>query len=287
MTAAQHLGYSPEAKLLIVHADDLGMTHAVNAASIRAMEEGSVNSGSVMVPCPWFGEIARYARSHTGIDWGLHLTLNSEWDHYRWGPVSDVCSVRSLVDADGYLHAGQGAAARMATDEVELEIRRQIERARAFGIAPTHLDSHMGMLYTSTPLFETFLKVARDEGLPVMVAREWLAEAPHLAAAVRPGDLLIDWVTQAQPWVPPDRWREFYAAALRCLRPGITEILVHVGYDNDELSAAIGSSGHWAAQWRQRDFDFFTGEECRRLLEENAVQLVTWRELAARAPRRG
>src|SRR5918993_3226454 len=129
-TLAERLGYPKDAKLLIVHADDLGMTHSVNAATIKAFETGLVNSGSIMVPCPWLSEIATYARANPQADLGLHLTLTSEWTSYRWGPVTPKDRVKSLLDKDGYLYLTESeAASKIDPKEVELEIRAQIERA--------------------------------------------------------------------------------------------------------------------------------------------------------------
>jgi len=128
--------------------DDLGMARSVNAATIKAFESGLVSSGSIMVPCPWLPEIATYARQHPEADLGLHLTLTSEWAPYRWGPVLSKDRVASLLDNSGYFYLTESeAASRANAQEVEAEIRAQIERARSFGIQPTHLDSHMGTLY--------------------------------------------------------------------------------------------------------------------------------------------
>src|SRR4030095_9100751 len=134
-TIAERLCYPRDAKLLIVHADDLGMAHSVNVATIKALETGLVNSGSIMIPCPWLSEIAAYARTNPQADLGLHLTLTSEWTSFRWGPVSSRDRVSSLLDKDGYfLLLGTDAASHAAPKQVEMEITTQIERARALGI---------------------------------------------------------------------------------------------------------------------------------------------------------
>ena len=182
-TIAERLGYPRDAKLLIVHADDLGMAHSVNLATIKALETGLVNSGSIMIPCPWLPEIAAYARANPQADLGLHLTLTSEWTTFRWGPVSPKDRVASLLDKDGYFYLTESdAAAHADPKQVELEITAQIERARALGIQPTHLDSHMGTLYQNKALFEVFLRVARSQKLPVRVAKAWSARADYLSS---------------------------------------------------------------------------------------------------------
>ncbi|MCI0485725.1 MAG: polysaccharide deacetylase family protein [Blastocatellia bacterium] len=279
-TLAERLGYSPRAKLLIVHADDLGMARSVNAASIKAFETGLVNSGSIMVPCPWFPEIASYARSHPEADLGLHLTLTSEWTSYRWGPVLSKGNAASLLDREGYFHLTETEAAKhMDAREAEAEIRAQIERARAFGIRPTHLDSHMGTLYQNRTLLETLLRVARDYKLPVRLSREWFTRIPYLPSMLEPNDICIDHVISIGPDVPPEGWGAFYADAIKSIRPGVTEMIIHLAYDDEEMRAATVNHPDWGAGWRQRDFDFFTNDSLRRLLKENDIKLITWREI--------
>src|SRR5215208_5725507 len=215
-TIAERLGYPPDAKLLIVHADDLGMAHSVNAATIKAFESGLVSSGSIMAPCPWLSEIAGYARANPQADLGLHLTLTSEWTSFRWGPVTPKDRVTSLLDKDGYFYLLETEAAVHANPkEVELEITSQIERARALGIQPTHLDSHMGTLYQNKALFEVFLRVARAQKLPVRIARTWFARADFLPSTLNPDDVYIDRVLDINPAVSPQDWAKFYSDALR------------------------------------------------------------------------
>ena len=279
-TLLGRLGYPPDAKLLIVHADDLGMAHSVNAASIKAFETGLVNSGSIMVPCPWLPEIASYARSHPEADLGLHLTLTSEWSSFRWGPVLSKDRVPSLFARDGYLHPTESDAAKYVdAGQAEAEIRAQIERARSFGIQPTHLDSHMGTLYQNEALFRAFLRVSREYKLPVRMSRDWLARAPFIPSSLVANDIVIDRIIEIGPGVKPGGWTAFYSQAVKSIQPGVTEMVAHLAYDDAEMRAVTVNHPDWGSGWRQRDFDFFTGPEFRRLLKENNIKLITWREI--------
>jgi predicted glycoside hydrolase/deacetylase ChbG (UPF0249 family) len=270
-------------KLLIVHADDLGMAHSVNAASIAAFGTGLVNSASIMVPCPWFPEAAAWAREHPQADIGLHLTLTSEWSGFRWGPVLPKSQVPSLLDNNGYFFATEEeAVSHIDPREAEAEIRAQIARAREFGIKPTHLDSHMGTLYQNRALFEVLMRVAREEHLPARISRA-LVHEPFRAAVLEPDDIIIDHVISISP---EDQTVRFYTEQLKKLEPGVTEVVIHLAHDDDEMRAISANHPHWGAAWRQRDLDFFTSDEFRGLLRQNNIRLTTWREVAAIAAAR-
>jgi hypothetical protein len=282
----ERLGYPADAKLLIVHADDVGMTHAVNAATIRALESGLVSSASIMVPCPWFPEIADYAKSHPGVDFGLHLTLTSERIYYRWGPVASKSKVPSLVDENGYFHHDWTAATHIDAKEVELELRAQIDRALAMGIHPTHLDSHQYRLFQNgKELFEALLRVSHDYKLPVFLVRDWFADHPYLQSSLGPTDMVIDHTVTIEPGVSVEKRGNFYEDALKNLQPGVTEFVIHLAFADDEMKAATRERDTWGAAWRQRDFDFFTSQEFRELLQKQNIKLITWRELARAAVR--
>ena len=279
----ERLGYPPDAKLLIVHADDLGMAHSINRASIKGLESGLVSSASIMIPCPWLPEIAAYARANPHADLGLHLTLTSEWKLYRWGPVLPKERVPSLLDSSGYLYPTETeAAAHINPKEAEAEIRAQIARAKALGIQPTHLDSHMGTLYQTQALFERFFRVARDNKLLVRVSKEWLASTPFLPALLGPDDVVMNTIISIEPSVPAAGWSKFYTDAVKNLQPGISEMIVHLAYDDGEMRGLAVDHPDWGSEWRQRDFEFVTSEGFRKLLQENNVKLVTWREVSKR-----
>ncbi len=279
-TLVERLGYPRDAKLLIVHADDLGAAHSINSASIKALESGLVSSASIMVPCSWLPEIAAYARAHPEVDFGVHLTLTSEWTLYRWGPVLGKGRVPSLLDPNGYLYPLESeAAAHMDVREVEAEIRAQIARARALGIQPTHLDSHMGTLYQSKALFETLLRVARENKLPFRVSQEWFSGAPFMPSLLGPDDVVLDRTISIEPSVAPDDWSRFYTNEIKNLRPGVTDMIVHLAFADEEMKGISFGHPNWGAEWRQRDFDFVTSDAFRRLLKDNNVKLITWREI--------
>lgn len=171
-TVAERMGYPADAKLLILHADDLGLAHSVNAASLDALGSGAVSSASIMMTTPWITEVAAWAKTHPDADLGIHLTLTSEWHTYRWGSVAPKDSVASLVDSAGFLPSDvPPVATRAKQAEVEREIRAQIDRAVALGIHPTHIDSHMGALFSTPELIATYVRVARDYHLPFLGLR--------------------------------------------------------------------------------------------------------------------
>jgi predicted glycoside hydrolase/deacetylase ChbG (UPF0249 family) len=280
-TLAERLGYPPDTRLVIIHADDLGETHAVNAAAIKALEKGTINSASLMVACPWFPEMADYAKSHPDADFGLHLTMTSERVYYRWGPVASRDKVPSLVDENGYFHHDWEHNQHADPREVEIELRAQIERALAMGVHPTHLDSHQyRLIFSGKDIFDTVLRIAHEYKLPLFVARDWFANYPYLEKGLGAKDVVIDHEVTISPSVTPGKWNDFYLDALKNLKPGVTAFIIHPGLDDEELRAATRERATWGAAWRQRDYDFFTSDQFREVLKQQNIKVITWREIA-------
>jgi len=280
-------GYPPDAKLLIIHVDDVGMCHAANEATIKALEKGIVTCGSIMVPCPWFLEIAEYCREHPQADLGIHVTLTSEWSHYRWYPVSSIDKVPGLVDEEGYLWRSVEDVVKHATpEEVETEIRAQVQRAIDFGIKPTHIDTHMGTVYASPEFFKAYCQVAREFGIPPMiispeseVARQRMKSDPAMAPffemfkTLASGFPMLDNLATGVESAELERRREEYKEIIRNLKPGVTQIIVHLGLDHPEIHAITSS---WLA--RYNDFRIFTDPEMKQFIEEQGVKLIGWRD---------
>jgi predicted glycoside hydrolase/deacetylase ChbG (UPF0249 family) len=281
-TLQEKLGYPKYTKLLILHADDLGMSHSENAATIYAMEKGSVNSASIMVPCPWFSEIAAYARAHAAADLGLHLTLNSEWNFLKWGPITSRSEVPGLVNENGFFFSSTDSVQKSGTpSEVEKELRAQIEKAKRFGVDVTHLDSHMGALFDRPDYLKVLIKLGREYKVPVMLSKRGFLGAfnVNLDSLVTEKDVLLDMIYTASPEDYKKGMENYYTNIFKSLQPGVSIVIFHTAYDNDELKAATINFTNWGAAWRQADFNFFTSDNCKRLLKEQNIQLITWREI--------
>ncbi|MFN8580888.1 MAG: polysaccharide deacetylase family protein [Gemmatimonadaceae bacterium] len=277
-TIAERLGHPANAKLLIIHADDLGVAHSVDTASLDALETGAVSSASIMMPTPWVTEVASYATAHPQADLGLHLTLTSEWETYKWGSVASRESVTSLLDSTGVFPSDvPPVVTRAHPAEVERELRAQVDRALALGIRPTHLDSHMGTLFASGEFMASYIKVAHDYRLPFLMPRG----APGMPTPpVGPDDILVDAVVMADGDVPRGRWMQFYLDAIANLKPGLTEMIVHLGHDDAELQAVMVNHEPYGSAWRQQDYDVVRSPEFKKAIKDNQVIVVTWRELA-------
>jgi chitin disaccharide deacetylase len=286
-TLAERLGFSPDARVAIIHADDVGMTHSHNLGFFEVSETGSVTSGSVMVPGPWFPEVVEWARGREGVDLGVHLCLNSEYSGLRWRPLSGS-RVPSLMDREGYFLASPAEALeRVDPEEVRIELRAQIDRAQDAGIDVTHLDAHMGTVMMQ-PLFPVYLSLGREYHLPLFFprpSRALLEEVGRadmigsldtvLAEFDSSGVLMVDHVELRSLSFDPDRAEEHYRQVFSELRPGVTHLLLHPATGDEELRAILPDA------WRLREAErrVFARPEMRRWLDEAGIRRIGYRPL--------
>jgi len=168
-TYAEKLGWPKGARVLILHVDDAGMSHDSNEGAEMAIGQGVATSTSIMMPCPWVSDFKKYLDKNPNTDAGLHLTLTSEWNNYRWGPLAGKQAVPGLVDKEGCFPAAVvGVYFSAKPEEIDKEIRAQLDRALSMGIKPTHLDSHMGTLFAKDSFLEKYLKLGIEKQIPVM-----------------------------------------------------------------------------------------------------------------------
>jgi predicted glycoside hydrolase/deacetylase ChbG (UPF0249 family) len=282
---AQRLGYSATDKLLIIHADDVGMCHSVNVASFDAMEHGVVTCGSIMMPCPWVLEAADYCRKHREADLGLHLTLTSEWHFYRWRPITPQDAAPGLIDEEGYMwHEVPGVMMHASAAEVEKEVKAQIERAEMYDMKPTHVDSHMGTLFMGKYV-AGYARQAKAHNLICMMpkpTKEMIAIGKVMGSDVvkvfnelKPqGYVFLDRLVQGIDGHGLEARRKAYYDVFRSLKPGVTEIIVHLGGNDEEARHIMGS---W--ENRYNDYLIMKDPQTKQLLDQLGIKRIGYREL--------
>jgi predicted glycoside hydrolase/deacetylase ChbG (UPF0249 family) len=280
---AQQLGYDADARLLIVHADDIGLSQAVNDATLKAFSSGGVSSGSMMVPCPWFNDFAHAYQSYPGLDVGIHITLTSEWDYYKFGGVLPATEIPSLVNEQGYFYPTTEEVGMHADPrEAELEIRAQIDRAIAAGIKPTHLDTHMGSVLATPELIQIYFKLGMEYGIPVFVPRMLLLGVPEdQSELIKQEFVLVDQYFMLNLEGPDASWEEAYGEILDQVGPGLNVLIVHLGHDNAEMQAITVNHPAFGSTWREKDLNYVQSQAYRDVLARNHIHLVTWKDIGA------
>ena len=267
------LGYPAEARLLIINADDFGMCHAVNAAIIGTLQSGVVRSTTLMVSCPWAQHALHFLADHPGIAFGVHLTALSEWDDYRWGPVTSREKVPSLLNKAGYFYNFEqmsGFLAQVNLDELESEFRAQIEVVFAAALQPTHLDWHALRISGRADIQELMLRLAQEYGLAMRVmGQTWINKVQSQGLPSNDYDFLDSYL------LDPATKAARYVELLRELPVGLSEWAVHPGLANAEL-LAIDPGG---AQFRQADYDFLMSQKAREVIEAEGIILLDYRAL--------
>lgn len=244
-------------RVLAIHVDDVGMCHGANVAFLELARSGGVTCGSVMVPCPWFREIADAAAADQSLDLGVHLTLTSEWPQYRWGPLSTVSRASGLIDDQGYFPRNcLELRSRLRPEAAEVEFRAQIDRALAAGIDVTHLDTHMGAAVVPE-LVDVYVRLGREYRLPVLLPRELTSYTgvlkmgevttgiyePIIADLDASGLSVFDQFRMT-PGVPSTEVDVTYRTMIATLPPGATFFAVHCNAPGD-IEAIVPPRAHW------------------------------------------
>lgn len=277
---AEYLRLPSDARLLIVHADDIGIAHAVNAAVMTAFEKKAIDSGSAMVPCDAFAEFAGWARSRPSLDVGIHLTLTSS-PSARSRPVLPRERVTTLVDADGFFPLAWPATPAFSLTEMESELRAQIDRASEAGIDITHLDAHQHILQLRrADVFAVLLKLTRHYRLPFRVSKSWYARASWLAGDAEKANVPLErLISPGATDATPEAWNSWYADRARSIPPGLTELFMHPGRDDAELRSLLPNERPWGSAWRQRDFDMLFSSDLSSAIREEKIVRIGWRQV--------
>jgi hypothetical protein len=284
---AERLGFAADDRVLILHADDVGSSHASNAAAFECLEKGSLTSASVIVPAAWFREAAAYAREHPEADLGVHLTLTCEYDSYRWRALTDRSAGPSLYDDEGYLwRTVAEAAEHVSVDEAETELRAQVETAIAAGIDATHLDTHMGTV-VHPKFIETYVSLGLEYRIPIFAYRPnperlrhsglgdfWDALEPQLRRLDDAGFPVLDSVLVSTLEHPPEEKEAYFKRLFAELRPGLTHFLIHPAVRSAEVSAMADT-----APMRAREYELFRDRSMAEELARLGVKTTGYRRI--------
>jgi predicted glycoside hydrolase/deacetylase ChbG (UPF0249 family) len=285
-TLAERLGYPANSRLLIIHADDFGMMHTVNTATIEALEKHWITSASILVPCPWFPEVAQWAKAHPDADLGIHLALNADWSSYRWPAVSPQPKDSSLLDPDGYLPlTTEYVDAHAKMSDVEVETHAQVDKAKAAGIHLSHLDTHMGTIVSTPDLTKVYLATGQAYKLPVLLLHNADGRPIDLSTFhLDPNIIILDGMVEILPGVPKSQWFNTYKKLLQPLPPGTYQLIVHLAHNDAEIQGATFDHPDWGAEWRQNDLDLVSSPEFHKFLKEQGFILISWKDLAKAQP---
>ena len=287
MNLAERLGYGPQDRVLIIHADDVGVSHAANQAAFEGIVSGSMTCGSVLVPCPWFSEVAQLCREHPGVDLGVHLTLNCEYPQYRWRALTGRETAPGLYDEQGYMWLSTPEAqAHVSPEEGEREMRAQVETALAAGIDVTHLDTHMGSVL-HPKFLATYVSLGLEYRLPLFLIRPdrallesrglealWKLMEPQLRRVDEAGLPILDQIVFETLGYPEETKEDSYRRLFAGLKPGVTHFIIHPARGSDEMSAIAPDAAS-----RARDAELFRDGSMREYVSSLGVRLIGYREI--------
>lgn len=288
---SEKLGFPAGKKVIILHADDIGMCPEANISADRYLTEDHIQSCAVMMPCPNAQEFIAWAKAHPNEDVGLHLTLTSEWKTHRWPGLTSAEEAPGLLDEDGMLwHEVPQVVQHASPEEVEKEIRAQVEQSIAWGYRPDHIDTHMGTLYGSHLYTAAYLKVAEEYQIPAMVID---MQKPEVVAGFKQqgypiNDEMIDMVNNYS--LP--KLDYFFSAPnaktyeekisnfkqlISSLKPGLTEIIFHPSELTDNLKSITNS-------WQQRAWEaqMFADPDLKQFFADEGIIFTNWKEIMER-----
>lgn len=290
-TFAERLGYPADARVLIINCDDVGMCLGSTQGAIDGIEAGLVTSVTAMMPCPWVPMFANYVKKNPKVCMGVHLTLCSEWDDYRFMPVAGKVAVPGLSDEMGCLWDNNKLLGQHGTaDEVETEIRAQLDRAETMGIKISHMDSHMWSVFSKPEFLDRYVKVAIDKKIPIRIVGgpvkgyTYAADpkfvetcAPYIERLWDAGlPVLDDMHAASYNWNTTDK-TDLFIETIRNLKPGVTEFVVHLTKPDDTTDKITGGRTHLYG-----DYKAMTNPKVLEAIKQEGVILASWTELMAR-----
>ena len=276
---SKNLGFNSNDKLLIIHADDLGLSNSVNQTSLESLLKNTVTSASVIMNTEKVQEVADFSKNNPEIDMGVHLTVTSEWKIHKWGGVLPDKDIPSLLNNKNHFYWNKRKFTKYTDiDQLYNELQAQVDLAISMGINISHIDSHEGALFFDPDVFKTYLKIAENNNLlafvPIQASVHFDKNFPKPKHAI-----IVDQFFMAEAGIKPDEMEQYYLNILDNLKPGLSEIIVHFGLDNDKMKEITTEKIDYGSKWREIDYQVFNSEKFINSIKKNNIKLVNYRDL--------
>ncbi len=279
IAVSEALGYKPTDKLLIIHADDLGLCQSVNSATFESFQNESISSASVMMTTKEINEVVSFLDNNKNYDMGIHLTVTSEWKYHKWGGVLNKNEISSILNSKNNLYWNKRKFTKNGKlDEIRKELQAQIDLATTMGIKPSHIDSHEGALFFDPDIFKLYLQIAEENDLLAFVPIQASVhfdknfEKPKHA-------IIIDQFHMLPEGTDINEIKDYYFDVVENLEPGLSQIIIHLGKDEKELREITIDHPNFDYRWRQKDYEIFNSQEFKNHLEKNNIKLISWKDL--------
>ena len=276
---SQILGFNPSDKLLIIHADDLGLCESVNSATFESFKNRAISSASVMMTTDEINEVASFSNTNQNYDMGIHLTVTSEWKLHKWGGILNNEDIPSILNKKDHLYWNKRKFTKNGKlDEIRKELQAQIDLGKSMGINPSHIDSHEGALFFDPDIFKLYLDLAKENDLLAFVP---IQASVHFDENFKKPKhaIIIDQFHMLPEGINVSEIKDYYFNVIKNLQPGLSQIIVHLGKDEEELREITIDHPNFDYRWRQLDFDVFNSIDFKDHLKKHNIKIINWKDL--------